>query len=437
MLPRADLVGTRPVASPEATRPSILTGDARQEVFQRLNRIALGSFLRGEVLSHLRDGSFMVKVADAAVRMNLPGGTQVGQKLDLTLMATQPRLTFLLGSPPTTDNTASLSNAGRLIDRILHAAKNEGAPQTVAGKSPLVASPNVKPEQLAGAMKNALAFSGLFYESHVGQWASGQRPLMTLMYEPQAKYSNMQLVSAALRAAADASQPGASKPAAAHSDVSEANTAQLAQLFENLKGKPEAARMLMELFRAATPPAEDSLPSASQQPRQATADAPPGVVVRNLVATNLPDDTPAPLPLPSMASADAEAGVRPETMNSDSVRMINLQLNALEQQRVAWQGELWPGQQIEWEITEDTPHGKESAEPEERVWQSTVRFDMPVLGSVAATVRLAGQRVQVQVRTANEDTAALLRMHGEALSSALEAAGSPLDQLAIKSDDVP
>ena len=420
MLPRADLVGTRPVASPEATRPSILTGDARQEVFQRLNRIALGSFLRGEVLSHLRDGSFMVKVADAAVRMNLPGGTQVGQKLDLTLMATQPRLTFLLGSPPTTDNTASLSNAGRLIDRILHAAQNDGAPQTVAGKSPLLASPNVKPEQLAGAMKNALAFSGLFYESHVGQWASGQRPLMTLMYEPQAKYSNLQLVSAALRAGADIPSP----------DVPEANTAQLAQLFENLKGKPEAARMLMELFRTATQ-------TAPKLPEQAAANELTAAQARNAITTAVSDNAPAPLPLPSMASADAEAGVRPETMNSDSVRMINLQLNALEQQRVGWQGELWPGQQIEWEITEDTPHGKESAEPEERVWQSTVRFDMPVLGSVAATVRLAGQRVQVQVRTANEDTAALLRMHGEALSSALEAAGSPLDQLAIKSDDVP
>ena len=66
-----------------------------------------------------------------------------------------------------------------------------------------------------------------------------------------------------------------------------------------------------------------------------------------------------------------------------------------------------------------------------------MRFQMPTLGTVSATVRLVGERVQIQVRTANEDTAALLRMHGGALSSALDAAGSPLEHLAVKTDDAP
>ncbi|HJV73624.1 MAG TPA: flagellar hook-length control protein FliK [Noviherbaspirillum sp.] len=438
MLPRADLAGARPVASPEATRPTILTGDARQEVFQRLERIALGTFFRAEVLSHLKDGSFMVKVADAAVRMNLPAGTQIGETLDLTLTAKQPRLTFLLNAPPA-ENTTSLSNAGRLIDRILHAAQNEGAPKVIVGKTPLTSSSSIEPEQLAGAMKNAVAFSGLFYESHVEQWANGHRPLMALMYEPQAKNSNLELVSAALRATVANTNDSASGAAAPGADAPDATMQQLTRLIESLQGKPEAARMLMDLLQAAVQKDGKPLSSANAMPQPSTATNTPPAQVASAVMPNVaetPENGLASSASAAMVPTDTRGTANPETMSSDSIRMINLQLNTLEQQRVVWQGELWPGQPIEWEVSEDTPHGREG-EAEERVWQSVVRFQMPTLGTVSATVRLVGERVQIQVRTANEDTAALLRMHGSALSSALDAAGSPLEHLAVKTDDAP
>lgn len=460
MFPRADIVGTRPVASPEATRPTILTGDASQELYQRLERIAVGTFFRGEVLSHLQDGSFVVKVADSAVRMNLPAGTQVGEALDLTLAEKQPRLTFLLGRPPVQEAT-SLSNAGRLIDRILHAAQDDGAPQVIVGKTPLVSSPNVKPEQLASAMKSALVFSGVFYESHVGQWASGQRPLQTLMYEPQAKNSDPRLLSAALRAAiananarsaaSEAALPSAEKPAiplpASETPPATSkpvpgtdmpDTQQLARLIENLQGKPELARALLNILRASPSGTENpTQPAGTQAPSPANnAPALPTAPVIAADAGTPAENTLASSALLVAAQSDPGAPTRPETMSSDSVRMINLQLNTLEQHRVVWQGELWPGQQIEWEVGEEPSHGKE-ATPDDRVWQSVVRFDMPTLGPVSATIRLAGGHVQIQVRTADENTAAILRKHGGALSAALDAAGAPLDHLAIKSDDRP
>lgn len=450
MLPRADIVGTRPVASPGATRPTILTGDASQELYQRLERIAVGTFFRGEVLSHLQDGSFVVKVANSAVRMNLPSGTQVGEALDLTLAGKQPRLTFLLGRPPAQDAT-SLSNAGRLIDRILHAAQDDGAPKVIVGKTPLVSSSDVKPEQLAGAMKSALVFSGVFYESHVGQWASGQRPLQTLMYEPQAKNSDPQLLSAALRAAiananarsaaADAALPSADESAIPTS-LSEASrnagklalttdlpdASQLGRLIENLQGKPELARALLNLLRTDANGTENPTQPTGTPP--ATQSAPAITTDAGKPAESTSTSSAALL----AAQSDPGTGTRAETMSSDSVRMINLQLNTLEQHRVVWQGELWPGQPIEWEVGEEPSHGKE-ADTEERVWQSVVRFEMPTLGSVSATIRLAGGHVQIQVRTADENTAALLRKHGGTLSTALDAAGAPLDHLAIKSED--
>jgi hypothetical protein len=122
-------------------------------------------------------------------------------------------------------------------------------------------------------------------------------------------------------------------------------------------------------------------------------------------------------------------------LSSEASRLINLQLTALEQRTVQWQGELWPGQPLEWEVSEQPPES--DAENAPSTWQSVVRFELPTLGVVSATIRLAGGRVQMQVHTASEATAASLRAHRSELANAMEAAGAPLDLLTVKQDDTP
>jgi hypothetical protein len=143
--------------------------------------------------------------------------------------------------------------------------------------------------------------------------------------------------------------------------------------------------------------------------------------------------SPTDIPTATGSPAGADAAARAETLDSESVRMISLQLDTLEQQRVVWQGELWPGQLMEWEVTKDAPHSKVA--DAERSWQSVVRFELPTLGAVAASIRLTDGRLQVQVRAAYEGTALLLRAHGDELATALDAAGSPLDLLTVKRDE--
>ncbi|MES2934464.1 MAG: flagellar hook-length control protein FliK, partial [Pseudomonadota bacterium] len=100
-----------------------------------------------------------------------------------------------------------------------------------------------------------------------------------------------------------------------------------------------------------------------------------------------------------------------------------------------WQGELFPGQPLEWEISDDTPENKADQSEPEKSWNSTVRFTLPTLGSVSATIRLSGEHVQVLVNTANEETAMTLRSHGKLLADALDSAGSTLDSLLVKRAD--
>ncbi|HYC42134.1 MAG TPA: flagellar hook-length control protein FliK [Noviherbaspirillum sp.] len=381
MLPRADLNPTRPPASLEAATTVVSSTDARLEIFRRLNQIAIGRELQATVDAMLDDGTFLVKVADTTARMALPVGAKVGDTMSMVFIAKDPRPTFLLtqqqGSTP-----ASLSTTARLVDHLLQSAQQEGAPTAVTTRIPLVLSPSaMEPKQVAAALQNALSASGLFYESHLHDWISGTRPAAELAREPQAQLS------------------GSLKPPQP-STAQDATNVDLARLAANMKEIGEGAHKLLSLMR------EAQVQPANKAAIDADIIAPP--------QSALP------------------------TIEPEAARLINLQLNALEHQMVRWQGQLWPGMPMEWEVQEDKQEGGGShADAQASAWTSTVRFELPHLGGVSATIRLVGDRVHVQVNTQTEDTATTVRAFGGMLADALEAAGTPLDSLSVKQHESP
>lgn len=193
------------------------TGDPRLEAFQRTLATMLGSQLPASVLARLGDGSFMVRVADTPVRMMLPPGTQPGAQLTMTVLAASPQPTFGLGDAtlhgtllPLSANAASLatsvaaassrllqaggqaqsadlSPAARLLGQVLKSAAGAPPLASLNPSTPLLLRGAPDPAQLAGQLQQAVAKSGLFYESHLAQWAEGKRPLAELMAEPQAR----------------------------------------------------------------------------------------------------------------------------------------------------------------------------------------------------------------------------------------------------------
>ena len=235
MLPR-DLVG--PVARTGPVLPAEGLADPRQQAFARALAPQLGKALHGEVLAKLTDGSFVVKVANVPARMQLPPGAQVGADVPLTLVSVHPRPTFQVGAlfseagPPLPEgadpskaplamreggaaqagaavgkaaallqasaagagallgsqeaNTTTLSQAGKLIGGVLAAAQKQDTPLTgLVGRAPLVASSGADAASIAAGLQQAVGKSGLFYESHVAEWATGSRPLAELAAEPQ------------------------------------------------------------------------------------------------------------------------------------------------------------------------------------------------------------------------------------------------------------
>jgi hypothetical protein len=404
MLPRADITTTRPLAYVEAPTPVGGGTDARQEVYHRLTQIAIGQTLEAEVLKRLDDGTFVVRLADTSARMSLPAGTQPGDKLNLTLLEHEPRLAFTLDqtSAKTGDARATLSTAGKMIDQLLQSAQQGGASTAVIGKVPVMRAPGGDPNQVAAALQDAVDQSGLFYESHLAQWAEGSRSLAEVMREPQAKIASPPNI---------ALKPGGST-----------DSVLLRHLIQQWNA---SGRSLPDLVRELQTRTGNFLrpdAAALSQP-QAAAN-----YLNNLVE----QWTGSGRSMQDLMPPNADQSTA-QPINQHAAQLVNSQLHALEHQRFVWQGELWPGQKMEWEVSRDAPQGR-SDDSQQQSWQSAVRFELPTLGTITATVHLSGQRVNVFVKTATDEAAATLRAHGGELAQALQAAGSPLDSLIVNRD---
>jgi hypothetical protein len=223
---RLDTPGLRPLTPTGATQG---VADPRQAAFQRALAPLVGQAVQGQVLAKMTDGSFLVRVADTNARMLLPAGVDVGADVPMTVVAAQPRALLqvgneaaqtpivhtqagalpgqagrplsaaaaLLGKAPLTPaehlpeldrnaGQATLSPAARAIASALTQAYSApGAPVIIHGKTPLAGAAGPQPEAMTTQLQNALGESGLFYESHVAEWAEGKRPLQDLQREPQ------------------------------------------------------------------------------------------------------------------------------------------------------------------------------------------------------------------------------------------------------------
>lgn len=369
MLP-ANLINALQVLSRSGT--PLVT--AATDVPNPVAKLEPGQKLQGTVQSQVSEGVFKVQVAGQTLQMRLPGTLKGGDILNLQVVSTNPRLTFSVSASvnPISNPEQIAISAGMLSDTTQHPLEKaivqqsrgsavwQAAEQSPDSKQPAGAIRNALPEQisttarllsditqrpmekafvqqagssavwqangqapdskqLAGALKDALANSGLFYESHQAQWVSGERSTAQLLVEPQ-----------------------------------------------------------------------NQLPDKS-------------VAALNTDQPALPQ---------GKAATDANMPIAKELLP-----LVQQQLHTLETHQLTWVGQVWPGQQMQWEI-QGQPEQRPSQQ-DERQWSTEMELALPKLGDVHAKLAFGKDGVKLNLNAADAATVALFNRAMPSLQAAL------------------
>jgi len=163
---------------------------------QLLPQLAVDQSVTGTIIARLDSGLLLADIGGRQVQLAMPVEVAPGETIILRVLQIEPEPAFeFLGKTGSAAPTLLLSQAAQLIQTVLAGA----TPTPIKSAAPLV-EPSVLtaptgPEQFAGVLRRAIEDSGVFYESHLAAWTQGQRPLIQLQREPQAKWNTLQNLS--------------------------------------------------------------------------------------------------------------------------------------------------------------------------------------------------------------------------------------------------
>lgn len=119
---------------------------------------------------------------------------------------------------------------------------------------------------------------------------------------------------------------------------------------------------------------------------------------------------------------------------SVSNALLPQQLAILEHQRISWHGEIWPGQEMDWDIRLDNyrESGGRSSEPSEQSAISTdLTLHLPRLGTVKAGIRLQDGHLSITLNADEASTRTMMKTESPSLSGAVTRHGQWLDALMV------
>ncbi|MBI4996385.1 MAG: flagellar hook-length control protein FliK [Rhodocyclales bacterium] len=353
-----------------------------------------GQSFTARIQELLPDNTYKALVAGRQLTLQLPEGASPGDLLELTVVDRTPHSVIARRAEgqPTPGQAdarpypyARISDAGRLIGQLLPAEGEAPPPAALSRGQPVLAQPPANGGQLASALRNAVSQSGLFYEAHQAQWIAGERPLNSLRAEPQGQL------------------PAAPRPLATL-DLGPAS------------GRESRAQPAGSAGPNAAPGEPSQATRADFAPRLMEAPAGRGEAQTGAAATGSAQQH---------AAASVPDGIR---------AIVQQQLDAVATQRLAWHGDVWPGQTIDWAIQRDFVEERDAAAAEVADaprWSTSLRLTMPRLGTVDAVVQLVGDRLRIRV-AADEDAVGDLRQQTRNLTDALANAGLAVQSLEIR-----
>lgn len=105
--------------------------------------------------------------------------------------------------------------------------------------------------------------------------------------------------------------------------------------------------------------------------------------------------------------------------------LVQQQMNTLETHQVLWQGQVWQGQEMRWEVREDTPH-RNAQGAEEGQWITQINLDLPNLGGVSARLSFNGNALNLSLDVSDAQAREKLGNASSQLMAALSERGIPV-----------
>ena len=365
------------------TDPPVAGLQRAREIQAQLPDLVPGQRFFATLQRTLPDGTFRAIVAGQQMTLSLNTAAKAGDTLELEVSQLTPRAVFarIVGaeagaSTATQSAQPTLSPTGRLISFLL-TGQPTPKPASLGTNQPLLNAPPSTGAQLVPLLRQAVAQSGLFYESHQAEWVLGKRDTATLQREPQG----------GLNIGRPATTPGS--------------------------------------------PTTASSPAAAASPASAPATAAQSAATANLSASASSDQTADSAR--TTASANEATVTRSSPIPERLMPVVHQQLEALATQQYVWHGQAWPGQAIEWVIEDpQDPDAQGDGEQTEKNWNTTLRLTLPRLGSVEAQLHLTPAGVALRLRTDDTATMSALDARASELASALEAANLKLTGLVVE-----
>lgn len=170
-----------------------VSGDtgATQNRSDSLQNLVPGEQVKGEVLARLSDQVHLVKIEGNIYRTELPEPTRPGTTLNLTYRCGEPRPEFALQRDRNEASPVRLSPATSWLNNVLKETPGQPSARTATSFEPLLNTQPTNTTALAASLRNALNFSGIFYESHLLQWFLGERRLDEVLKESRLRLASM------------------------------------------------------------------------------------------------------------------------------------------------------------------------------------------------------------------------------------------------------
>jgi hypothetical protein len=344
-----------------------------------------GQQLPAYVLASLPNGRFQVQVEGQMLDLNLPSNTQPGETVQLTYVANTPRLTFaLVQNPPpglsaqTAESPVTLTPAAQLVGNLLNKSAVQGAASST--QSPFQPS-------TAGLLKSSNTPTDRSILSATNPVA--------LKAEP----TNIPAFAQALR-----------------TSIAQSGLFYESHQVEWMNGERPLAALKQEPQGQLTPLSQ---PAGSREDASGT-NQPAQVANKTIVSGN------------QAVALENKPSLVETSIHPQSVPLVQQQLNALDARQVTWQGEIWPGQQMQWQIEEDVHREGGGTQEDQPSWHTRLNLQLPQLGGVTAKLVFVNGAVQLDIATEHGDSAQLMQQQQTALAERFASSGLQLSGVNIR-----